>query len=95
MNAYIVESVISNDLESINNIIYKRDELFVVLNRIKKSYILFNNNINEINRFLSQNTQMKNEDISRLLNYLKETFDNEEKEYNKIMNEIYKFNVES
>ncbi len=92
MNQYIVDSFIMNDLESMN--LSKSKELFVILNRIKKSYILFNNNMNEMNTYLYTKTQL-NEYILKILNNTKENIKNQEKEYNKIMNEIYKFNVDS
>ena len=82
-----------NDSESINTV-SKSKELIVISNRIKNSYKILNNNINEINAYLYANTQA-DEEILKILNNIKEQFDNEKKEYNKIMNEIYNFNVDS
>jgi mannose/fructose/N-acetylgalactosamine-specific phosphotransferase system component IIB len=98
MNPYIVEPfVILNDLEYIQNNRYKYDELFIISNRIKKLYNLFNKNINEINEInehLYVNNKM-NEQVLKILSNSKENIKNEEKEYNKIMNDIYKFDVDS
>lgn len=94
MNQCIVEPFIFlNDSESINTV-SKSKELIVISNRIKNSYKILNNNINEINAYLYANTQA-DEEILKILNNIKEQFDNEKKEYNKIMNEIYNFNVDS
>jgi hypothetical protein len=95
MNQYIVKPfIILNELEYINNSLCKRDELIVISNRMKKAYTLFNNNMNENYKYLYANKQI-NENTIKILNYIKENIENEEKEYNKIMNEIYKFNVDS
>jgi hypothetical protein len=84
--------IILNDVEYIN--LYKRNDLVIILNRIKKSHDVFNKNINEINAYLCVNNKM-NESVLKILSNLKENIENEEKEYNKIMNDIYKFDVDS
>ena len=92
---YIVEPfIIENDLQIINDNSYKYEELFDILVRIEKKYKLFNNNINEINIKIIDKFIKPNEKDIKLLKEMGDIIVNEEKEYNKIINELYKFDVD-
>ena len=94
MNYILEPFIIDNELHIMNNNLYKREELFDILNRIEKTYKLFNNNINEMNnKFIDTHIKI-NEQTIKIFKTINDDITNEEKEYNKIINELYKFNVD-
>lgn len=82
---YSVEQFVINEhLNNIHENLYKKEELFEIIKRIESNFKTLHNNIQQINdMILDKNLLKTNEKISK-----------EQKEYNKIMNEIYKFNVD-
>jgi hypothetical protein len=73
-----MEQFVNEDLNNIDNLY----ELFEIIHRIENNFELLHNNIDQMNHMVC------------VKNSLKENMIKEQKEYNKIMNEIYKFNVD-
>ena len=84
--SYILEEFVIN--EHLNNIyenLHKKEELFEIIKRIEYNHSLIHTNINKMNSLIRDKINILK---------LEEFISKEQKEYNKIMNEIYKFNVD-
>lgn len=82
--SYILELFTNNFSNNINDDLYKKEELFEIIKRIENNFKTIHNNIQQMNDMI------EDKNISQIKNVLSK----EQKEYNKIMNEIYKFNVD-
>ena len=84
--SYILEEFVINDhLKNIHENLHKKEELFEIIKRLEYNYSLIHSNINKMNNLIRDKINILK---------LEEFISKEEKEYNKIMNEIYKFNVD-
>jgi hypothetical protein len=80
-----IEPFINNFSNNINDDLYKKEELFEIIKRIENNFKIIHNNINNMNDLISDKIN-----ISKFKDFIT----TEQKEYNKIMNKIYKFDVD-